>query len=230
MSNTQTQSSDDEKDWKGLKLTPIKVEEDGTNNFTEFKRKAEVDLEAAGYWRYVDGPDYKPPIIPELRRTVQVQGIDSTGAAGTLTVPGNEADVETAKKKAEDWLLADKKALSVILKAIPIRKLFVVQNCHTAHDTWCTLKKEFEPANAVIAVTLHQQITGFRCQPGDDPVHWCEVMFQLYGKLQDADPNAMTDTEFARQLITLMTDSEDWRYCRTRFVKAFDWEMSSISL
>ncbi|KAF9030097.1 hypothetical protein BDZ89DRAFT_949953, partial [Hymenopellis radicata] len=214
MSNIQTQGGHDEKEWKGIKLTPIKVEEDGTNNYSEFKRKAELDLDAAGYWRYVDGPDYKPPVIPELRQTMQVQGFDSAGAAATVTVPGNEADVEAARKKAEAWLLADKRALSIIIKAIPITKLFVVHDCHSAHDAWHALKKQFEPANALYALTLRNQITSFRCQAGIDPVQWREVMIQLYSKLQDADPGAMMDAEFAKNLVALMTESEDWRYCR----------------
>ncbi|KAF9023528.1 hypothetical protein BDZ89DRAFT_955539, partial [Hymenopellis radicata] len=212
MSNTQ--SGNDEKEWKGIKLTPIKVEEDGTNNYSEFKRKAELDLDAAGYWRYVDGPDYKPAAIPELRQTVQIQGLDSTGATATITVPGNEADVEAAKKAAEAWLLADKRALSIIIKAVPITKLFVVRDCRSAHDAWHALKRQFEPANSLYALTLRNQITGFRCQPGIDPVQWREVMIQLYGKLQDANPGAMTDAEFAKNLVAQMTGSEDWRYCR----------------
>jgi len=65
-----------EKEWKGIKLTPIKEEEDGTNNFNEFKQKSQLELDAAGYWQYVDGLDYNPLVIPELRQSQQVQGLD----------------------------------------------------------------------------------------------------------------------------------------------------------
>jgi hypothetical protein len=63
-----------------------------------------------GYWQFVDGPDYKPPSIPELRPSQQVQGLDSTGATITVTMPGNEGVVAAARKQAEAWLAADKKA------------------------------------------------------------------------------------------------------------------------
>jgi len=39
-------------------------------------------------------------------------------------------------------------------------------------------------------------------------------MVQLYQKLRDADPVMMPDTEFAKHLVTLMTPSDDWRFCR----------------
>ncbi len=41
----------DDEDWEGLKLTPIREEEDGSNNYSEFKLRAKLDLAAAGYWR-----------------------------------------------------------------------------------------------------------------------------------------------------------------------------------
>ena len=39
-------------------------------------------------------------------------------------------------------------------------------------------------------------------------------MVQLYQKLWDADPLMMLDTEFAKHIITLMSQSDEWRYCR----------------
>ncbi|KAJ7227404.1 hypothetical protein GGX14DRAFT_531074 [Mycena pura] len=173
-----------------------------------------LDLDAAGYWRYVDGPEFNPPYIPDLRASFQIQGLDSTGAAVTVTVPGNEADVEVAKKEAEVWLAADKKAHAVIVKAVPVEKLYVVRDCKSAHDTWLALKNEYEPANALTAVAIKQQIIGYQCGAHDNPVHWRQVMVQLFQKLRDADPFMMPDTEFAKHLVTLMTSADEWRYCR----------------
>ncbi|KAJ7121747.1 hypothetical protein C8R43DRAFT_959525 [Mycena crocata] len=193
------QNPDKEKEWKGIRLTPIKEEDDGSNNYSEFKQKSKLDLDAAGYWQYVDGPDYNPPAIPGLKPSQQVHGIDATGATVTITIPGNEATVAAARKQAEAWLSADKKALA---------------DCKTAHDAWMALKNEYEPANALTAVTIKQQIIGFQCGRNDDPVRWRQVMVQLHQKLRDADPTMMPDSEFAKHLVTLMTQSDDWRYCR----------------
>jgi hypothetical protein len=162
MTNNQNNSADKEKEWKGIKLTPIKEEEDGSNNYSEFKQKSVLDLDAAGYWQYVDGPYYNPPVIPELRSSQQVQGLDSTGAVVTITVPGNEGAIATARKQAEAWLSADKKAHAVIVKAVPVEKLYVVRDCKSAHDAWVALKNEYEPGNALTAVTIKQQIIGRR--------------------------------------------------------------------
>ncbi|KAJ3816397.1 hypothetical protein F5880DRAFT_1512700 [Lentinula raphanica] len=59
-----------------------------------------------------------------------------------------------------------------------------------------------------------QQIIGNQCKPEDDPVAWLEVMIRLYSRLRDADPKMMSDWDFAKHLITLMTRDENWRYCR----------------
>ncbi|KAJ7159397.1 hypothetical protein C8R46DRAFT_1223987, partial [Mycena filopes] len=89
MTNNQSNSTDKDKEWKGIKLTPIKEEEDSSNKYSEFKQKSILELDAAGYWQYVDGPDYSPPAIPELRPSQQVHGLDNTGAAVTITAVAN---------------------------------------------------------------------------------------------------------------------------------------------
>ncbi|KAJ7238755.1 hypothetical protein B0H12DRAFT_1204254 [Mycena haematopus] len=180
----------------------------------EFKQKATLDLDALGYWKYIAGEDYNPPIIPDLMQSMQVQGMDATGTLVNVTIPGNEAAVNAAKKNAEAWLLADKKAHALIVKAVPNAKLYVVRDCKSAHEAWNALKNEYEPSNALTAVTIKQQIIAYQCGAGEDPVNWRQVMIQLYGKLRDADPYMMPDTEFAKHLVTLMSSSDAWRYCR----------------
>ncbi|KAJ7879952.1 hypothetical protein B0H14DRAFT_2708006, partial [Mycena olivaceomarginata] len=110
-------------------------------------------------------------------------------------MPGNEAVVDAAKKKAEAWLLADKKAHALIVKAVPSARLYLVRDCKSAHDAWIALKSEYEPSNALTAITIKQQIIAYQCDTNEDP---------LYGKLRDADPFMMPDSEFAKHLVTLM--------------------------
>ncbi|KAF9041077.1 hypothetical protein BDZ89DRAFT_1060368 [Hymenopellis radicata] len=193
--------SSDEEEWPYLKLTPIREEEDGSNNYNEFKQRSILDLDAAGYWRYVDGPDYDPPVIPELRPSLQVQALDSAGTSTTITVPGNEADVAAAKKQAEPWLSADKKAHAIIVRAVPAEKLYVVWGCKSAHDTWRALKDEYEFTNVFTAVMIQQLLVGYQCGEDEDPVRWRQVMVQLYQRLCDVDPNVMPDTLFAQHLL-----------------------------
>ncbi|KAJ6506687.1 hypothetical protein C8R45DRAFT_794048, partial [Mycena sanguinolenta] len=131
-----------------------------------------------------------------------------------VTMPGNEAAVDAAKKNAEAWLSGDKKAHALIVKAVPSAKLYIVRDCTSAHDAWNALKNEYEPSNALTVITIKQQIIAYQCDTNEDPVHWRQVMIQLYGKLRDADPFMMPDNEFAKHLVTLMTLSDKWRYCR----------------
>ncbi|KAJ7809531.1 hypothetical protein B0H14DRAFT_3112566 [Mycena olivaceomarginata] len=187
------QNTEKEKEWRGLKLTPIVEGEDG--------QKATLDLDAAGYWKYVAGPDYDPPIIPDLMPSMQVQGLDTAGNLANFTMPGNEVAVDAAKKKAEVWLLANKKAHALIVKAVPSARLYLVRDCKPVHDAWIALKSEYEPSNALTAITIKQQIIAYQCDANKDPVNWQQVMIQLYGKLRDTDPFMMPDSEFAKHLV-----------------------------
>ncbi|KAJ7819923.1 hypothetical protein B0H14DRAFT_2372298 [Mycena olivaceomarginata] len=204
---------DKEKEWRGLKLTHILEDEAGSNNYSEFKQKATLDLDAVGYWKYIAGDDYNPPIIPGLMSSMQVQGHDATGNLVTVTIPGNKGVVDAAKKNTEAWLLADKKAHTLIVKAVLNTKLYVVHECKLAHDAWNALKNEYEPSNALTAITIKQQIISYQCGANEDLVNWRQVMIQLYGKLQDADPYMMPDNEFAKHLVTLTSSADTWRYC-----------------
>ncbi|KAJ7091811.1 hypothetical protein C8R44DRAFT_750443 [Mycena epipterygia] len=49
---------------------------------------------------------------------MQVQGHNAAGNFFIITIPGNEAVVDAAKKNTEAWLLADKKAHTLIMKAV----------------------------------------------------------------------------------------------------------------
>ncbi|KAJ3758614.1 hypothetical protein EV360DRAFT_70166 [Lentinula raphanica] len=206
--------TDEAKDWKHITLLPIKEAEDGSNNYNEFKRKSMFELDAAGYWKYIDGDDYNPPQIPVLQPTREMRGLDIAGNLSTFRIPGNEAEVQAAREKAKVWLEGDKKALAIIVKAVPVERLYLLEDCSSAHAAWKALKNEYEPTNALSALTIMQQIIGNQCKPEDDPVAWLNTMIRLYSRLRDADPKMMTDWDFAKHLITLMTRDESWRYCR----------------
>ncbi|KAJ3830787.1 hypothetical protein F5878DRAFT_668372 [Lentinula raphanica] len=202
--------TEESKDWKHIVLTPIKEAEDGSNNYNEFKRKSVFELDAAGYWKFIDGPDYNPPQIPTLQPTQEMRGLDLAGNPTTIRIPGNEAEVQAARDKAKIWLDGDKKALAIIAKAVPVEKLHVLEDCTSAHTAWKALKSEYEPTNTLSALTIMQQIIGNQCKPDDDPVAWLDVMIRLYSRLRDADPKMMPDWDFAKHLITLMTQNDSW--------------------
>ncbi|KAJ6609402.1 hypothetical protein B0H10DRAFT_2166367 [Mycena sp. CBHHK59/15] len=141
-----------------------------------------LDLDATGYWKYVAGPDY---IL-----CMQVQGLDAAGNLANFTVPGNEAVVDAVKKNTEAWLLADNKAHALIVKAVPSARLIL----------YIALKREYElPMHS--RHHIKQQIIAYQCDANEDPVNWRQVMIQLYGKLWD----------FAKHLVTLMSQSDKWR-------------------
>ncbi|KAK6987981.1 hypothetical protein R3P38DRAFT_3229873 [Favolaschia claudopus] len=135
-------NSGDGKEWRPITLAPIVENSDGSSNYAEFQSKAKRKLDAAGYWKYVAGDDQTHT------------GFDEDGNEVTVTTRGNEVEVNIAKKGAESWLAQDKKALAIIVEAVPGPKLYVVEDCKSAHEAWEALKETYEPTNALMAITL----------------------------------------------------------------------------
>ncbi|KAJ7177700.1 hypothetical protein C8R46DRAFT_1029305 [Mycena filopes] len=160
MNQGNNPNTNQDKEWKGIKFTPIREDEDGSNNYTEFKQKSILELDAANYWRFVDGPDYHPPAIPELKLSQQVNGLDNIGAPVTITVPRNEAVVAAARQQAEAWFSGDKKAHAIIVKAVPHAKTNMRR-----------------PIPSLLSPLFKQQILANQCGTHEDPVRWRQVMF-----------------------------------------------------
>ncbi|KAJ7221406.1 hypothetical protein GGX14DRAFT_353595 [Mycena pura] len=215
-------SNQNEKEWGKLKLTPITGSDDGSNNYAEFKQKAKLKLDAAKMWKYVDGPEYKPPNIPALIVSESKTGVTDDGITMQFHTIGNEVEVNVARKAAEEWLDADKKTLAIIAEAVPSRRLYLLRDCSSANDLWTALKNHYEPGSTLMAVSIRTKLMGFKCgTEKHDMVHWRETMVQLYHRLSDADPETahMADLlrniwAFARLLVTLMTDAGEWHFCR----------------
>lgn len=90
MSESDTTNNKEKSDWKKISLTPIKEDEDGSNNYNEFRTKSTLDLDAAGYWKFIDGPEYDPPSIPELKPSTTAEGLNDLGEKVTVRIPGNK--------------------------------------------------------------------------------------------------------------------------------------------
>jgi hypothetical protein len=56
MSN-EMDDTNDKKNFYRLKLTPIKINNDGSNNYSEFRQKSKFELIAADFWCHIEGPD-----------------------------------------------------------------------------------------------------------------------------------------------------------------------------
>lgn len=87
------------------------------NNYNEFKVKATLKLKAVGFYKYIGEDDYKPPLIPQLYISQQVQGVDSTRNSATFTIPGSKDEVMAAKQVNKAWIEDDAQTLAIIVDA-----------------------------------------------------------------------------------------------------------------
>ncbi|TDL20042.1 hypothetical protein BD410DRAFT_899825 [Rickenella mellea] len=135
-------------DIEKIKLELTKIEDgEGKNNYMEFADKTKFKLDAVGLWDYIEGDRAKEPKIPDLVEGKQIKGKDATGKEVTITTDGNDAEVTKAKKDAEPWWRGTKKVLTLIVDAVPSKKMYLVRGCKTAKEAWDALRQHYKPSN-----------------------------------------------------------------------------------
>ena len=84
---------------KCLKLKEL-TDEGITNSYNKFSHKGKLELQAMGYWRFIEGMQLTLPVIPQLKQTQRIRGPDETG---TIVITGNEMEVQKAMDDAVPW-------------------------------------------------------------------------------------------------------------------------------
>jgi hypothetical protein len=206
------------------KKVDIKLEkllDDGTtNNFGGCEIKWKSKLDAFNLWKYIEG---KCPDFPELREDEVRKGVKSgTTEEVTFITKGNREAYDKFMKDNQPWLDGNKRALSAIIDAIPDHKLYLVKDVKYAADAWKKLRAEYKPMNARTIVQLKQELMGTRCasHSSSDIERWLVWMIGKRQSLLDADPNVMSDIEFARHIITLMLLTGKWTYLGNELSRA----------
>jgi hypothetical protein len=198
-----------------------KLLDDGTtNNFGGCEIKWKSKLDAFDLWKYIDG---KRPDFPELREDEVRKGVKSgTTEEVTFITKGNRETYDKFMKDNQPWLDGNKRALSAIIDAIPDHKLYLVKDVKYAADAWKKLRAEYKPTNTQTIVQLKQELMGTRCasHSSSDVERWLVWMIGKRQSLLDADPNAMSDVEFAQHIITLMPLTGKWTYLGNELSRA----------
>lgn len=196
---------------KRIELTKL-VEVGEDNNYAEFEIKSQVKLEVCDLWKYIEGPEAEAPTIPALvpTRTVTKKGPDGTEIVWPQQ--GNEEEVEEAKKRAEPWYRETRRVKSLIVDALPQHRLYLVKQSKTAKDLWVALKETYRPTNELRVTSLKTDLIGYVYEPGMDVIKWKDNILAMYHSLLSMDPTAISDDEFARQIITLMPIDGPWQF------------------
>ena len=196
---------------KRLKLKEL-TDDGVTNSYNEFSHKGKLELQAMGYWKFIEGTQSAPPVIPQLKRTQKIRGPDETGIDRTIVITGNEMEVQKAMDDAVPWQEGDLKALNAIIQAMPGTKLHLVQSAKTAKEAWESLKAEYRSVNTMRAARLKSYILGYKFVDGYKMANWRDDMQRMYQELRDVDDTALPDDEFTHHLVTMMPISDRWRY------------------
>lgn len=93
---------------KHLKLKDL-TDDGGTNSYNEFSHKGNLELQAMGYWKFIEGPQLAPP-------AQKIRGPNETDTAHTIVITGNKMEVQKAMVDAVPWWEGDFKALNAIIQ------------------------------------------------------------------------------------------------------------------
>ena len=193
---------------KCLKLKEL-TDDGVTNSYNKFNHKGKLELQAMGYWKFIEGT---PPVIPQLKWTQNIRGPDETSNIHTIVITGNEMEVQKATDDAVPWWEGDLKALNAIIQAIPGTKMHLVQSAKTAKAAWESLKAEYCSINMLRAICLKSNILGYKFIDGYKMANWRDDSQQMYQELCDADNSTLSDDKFVHHLVTMMLISNRWRY------------------
>jgi hypothetical protein len=213
-------------DNRKIEIKLKKLVDTGTaNNYGGCEVKWRSKLDAYGLWSYIEGPR---PDMPELKEDRVQKGLkEGTTEEVTFVIKGNRERWEQAQKDNAPWIEGNKRALSAIIDAIPDHKLYLVKDTKYARDAWKALKNEYKPMNARTIVQVKQELLSGKCasHSSADVEKWLVWMIAKKQALHDVDPSSMTDTEFARHLITLMPQTGKWTYLSNELSRAMTKDM-----
>ncbi|KAI0796351.1 hypothetical protein BC629DRAFT_1275265, partial [Irpex lacteus] len=183
-------------------------------------------------WKYIEGPDAVPPVIPTLVQDARIQATDEkTGELRWFIQKGNKDEVEKATKEAEPWAEGNLAARTVLLEALPSEKRSLISDEDSAKYIWDFLAEEYRPLNFARTQVQFQDIMKFTCAPGMDVSKWCDQLRKMYINLRNHDPNRINDHNFAVTIANLLPATAGWTDFGSRlFDTLMDAESSNAPL
>ena len=160
---------------------PKLIDDGNDNNYGEWKIKSYYMLRAWDLWKYIEGPESAPPIIPALRETVTHCGIGVSGCKQTFYVDGNHAEYQQKAQESKPWMDANDLALTTIVNAVPSLQIHVVENAIYAKQAWESLRSVYQPINSRRAARIEHEIKTYLCPSGADAdmAKWYAAALQL---------------------------------------------------
>jgi hypothetical protein len=176
-----------------------KLVDDGTfNDYGTWTIKSHCQLRSCGLWKYIDGPESTPPVVPPLRETESFRGIDASSCMKTAYLAGNDDEQRQKTQDFDRWMLGNNIALAKIVLSIPDTRLFLVMHLEFAKQAWESLRSYYEPQNTRRVQNIIFEIKGSYCAPDMDVEQWLKDMNRLYASVCSMDSkDQLSDKDFA---------------------------------
>ena len=176
---------------------PKLIDDGKINNYGEWKIQCQTEIRSLGLWKYIEGPDSKPPVIPPLQEDTYMEGSDDEGNIKTFHVHGNAKLRKQKIRAAKPWMQKNDILLNKLFRSMSGTPLHFVTDITYAAEVWDVLHSHYQPVNSSLAVSIRSDLQGYRCTPLMDVNDWLNDMHRIYHSLIEMSPGAMSDREFA---------------------------------
>ncbi|KAF8462337.1 hypothetical protein DFH94DRAFT_699801 [Russula ochroleuca] len=172
---------------------PKLFDNDNDNNYGEWETKASQTLSLWDLWKYIEGPESTPPVIPAICKAAVHHGEDENGYIVTVHVWSNKDKHDKAITDAAPWTAGNILCLTKIINAVP------------------SLRSVYLPRNSLRVASLTNDIVTFCCPPELSLGKWIDKIQTLYNDLCDLDSDTMPDRTFVLTILGNISPLGEWR-------------------
>lgn len=191
---------------------PKLIDVDDNNNYGEWETKCFHLLQSWDLWKYIDGDEDTPPIIPTLRADATYHGTNDEGEISVAHIPSNAVERDAAIAAAKPWKDNNDLCLTKLVNAVPGNQIHLVKRVPYAKTAWDNLRSIYQPMNSLRATALKSDILTYRCQANMNVSLWLTDMQSIYNNLSSTDPDSMDDRSFTFAILDNMPEQDGaWR-------------------
>ena len=142
---------------------PKLVNNNHINNYGEWKIQVKADLWSLGLWKYIEGLELIPPVIPPLVENEYLEGSDGKGNIKLFHIRGNTKEHKQKIKAAKPWMKKNNIVIAKIFHSLSSQQLHFVNDVAYASEVWEILHAHYQPMNSALAQSLRTDLQGYRC-------------------------------------------------------------------
>ena len=185
---------------------------DDNNNYGGWEMKRFHLLQSWDLWKYIEGNQDTPPVIPPLHANATYHGMNDEGEISVAHIPSNAVKCDAAISVVKLWKDNKDLCLTKLVNAVPGNQIHLVKCIPYAKTAWDNLHSIYQPMNSLCTTALKSDILTYCCQANMNVLLWLTNMQSIYNNLSSTDPDSMDDCSFMFTILNNMLE-QDGAWC-----------------